>query len=810
MSRNDRRLAKKVGGGSQDSFNEALRLHQSGQFAEAERLYRQILARDPRHADSLHLLGVLAYQRGEPQSAIDFIGQAIAINDAVPFFHNNRGLALVALGQIGEASVHYERALALKADYVEALSNLGNLRLMQGRAEDAIGLHKRALAHNPDYADGQMNLGNALREQGKLDEAVTRYERAIALRPDYAEALSNLGNALHDLGKLAEARASYERALALRPDFAEALGNLGNVLHETGDLEAAVTRLKRAIALRPDYAEAQNGLGLVLDKKGEYDKAIACFERALASQPDDAEILNNLGATLQNSNRFDDAIARYEDALSLRPDYAEARKNLGGALHARAAERSGALLRERLKQASHSGVRGQYESLPFPARDPEGERYVRYITPPDILAKVNQYCFGGTRDFSKGLRVLVAGCGTGDSVMWLGEQLRDTPSEIVALDLSSASIEIASARAAVRGLAKVHFVNASLLEAPQLGLGAFDYITCLGVLHHLPDPEAGLRALESVLAPDGGMGLMVYGLPGRAHIYAMQEVLRSMTAGIDDREQKLALARSVLAHLPATNPFRQREGWENIQAGYLKDDTNLWDTLLHEQDRAYTASGVREFLSSAGLHLQAFGTYKAAPATCSLQYDLDLYVGDPAERARLASLPQAQREDLAEALDGSLALHTFYATRAPDAALDPTAPEAVLSAMSEFGSHALAQAITPGASRPIVLRNGRSITYAPSPQTQRFLAAIDGRHSNAEIAQSLGLSLAEIAAELRIPTALHWLVARRAEGTAFAPIAMHSKFTLPLRAEEPVLLVEPPANARDKADRGTAARRPTR
>jgi len=248
----------------------------------------------------------------------------------------------------------------------------------------------------------------------------------------------------------------------------------------------------------------------------------------------------------------------------------------------------------------------------------------------------------------------------------------------------------------------------------------------------------------------------------------------------------------VLANLPPTNPFRLREGWENIQTGYLKDDTNLWDTLLHEQDRAYTASGVRAFLAAAGLHLQAFGTYKAAPATCALQYDLDLYIGDSAERARLAQLPQPQREDMAEALDGSLALHTFYATRAPNAALDPTAPEAILSVMSEFGGRALAQAAAPGAALPIVLRNGRTIAYAPSLYAQRFIAAIDGQRSNMEIARAAGVALAEIAQELRIPTALHWLVARRAEGTAFAPIPMHGKFALPLRPEEPVLLVEPP------------------
>jgi tetratricopeptide (TPR) repeat protein len=800
MSRTERRLAKKsgneAGGRGQELFAEALRHHQAGQLAEAERLYRQILARDPRHADSLHLLGVLAYQRGEPQAAVDLIGQAIAINADIPFFHNNRGLALKDLGQVDAAAAHYERALALKPDYVEALSNLGNLRLAQGRSDEAIAYYKRALAHNADYAEGQMNLGNALREQGKPEEAVARYERALALRSDYAEAHNNLGNALRDLGRLDRAVASFERALALKPDFAEACCNLGNVLHERGELEAAARQLERAIALRPDYAEAQNGLGVLLDKKGDYDRAILCFERALALNMDDAEVLNNLGAALQNRHRVDDAIAHYERALALRPDYPEARKNLGGALHARAGERSGELLRERMK-AGHAGVRGQYETLPFPARDPEGERYVLYVSPADILAKVNQYCFGGARDVAKGLRVLVAGCGTGDSVIWLGHQLRDTPSKIVALDLSAASLEIAEARAAMRGFSHIRFVHASILDLPQLGLGSFDYITCLGVLHHLPDPEAGLAALASVLAADGGMAVMVYGLPGRAHIYAMQDMLRRVTAGIDDREQKLAIARDVLTQLPQTNPFRQREGWENIQSAYLNDDTNLWDTLLHEQDRAYTASGVRDFVASAGLYVQSFDTYKASPASCALQYDLDLYITDPCERARLAALPPPQREDIAEALDGSLALHTVYATRAPDAALDPASPDAILWPMSERGRDVLAHLAAPEAAITVVLRSGKSVTYRPSPDARRFLAAIDGARSNREIAQSLADDaarfLSAVAPELHIPTALHWLVARRAGGTAWPPLAVESRFTLPLRHEEPVLLVEPGA-----------------
>lgn len=800
--RTERRLAGKQGGGGsppqvQTLFAETLRLHQAGDLVEAERRYKLILAQEPRHADSLHLLGVLAYQRGQHPAAIELIGEAIAVNGSVPFFHNNRGLALAALGRLEEAAADYERALALKPDYVEALSNLGNLRLAQHRADEAIACHKRALAHNPDYAEAQMNLGNALRAQGRLGEAIARYERAVALRPDYADALSNLGNALRESGDLDRAIAAYERALAGNPDFVEALANLGSALQEAGQVEAAKARLERAVTLRPDHVEAQNGLGVALGKLGQADEAIACFRRGLAAKPDHVELLNNLAVALQNRGAFDEAIEHYRRALALKPDYTEARKNLGGALHLRAGARSGALLRARIKDGL-AGVRGQYETLPFPARDPEGERYVLYLSVADILAKVNQYCFGGARDFGKGLRVLVAGCGTGDSALWLAHQLRDTPSEIVALDLSAASLAIAEARAAVRALRNIRWVNASLLDLPKLGLGLFDYVSCLGVLHHLPDPDAGLRALASVLQPDGGMTAMVYGLPGRSHIYAMQELLRQATAGIADRERKLAIARDILSSLPPSNPFRLREGWDNIQQGYLKDDTNLWDTLLHEQDRAYTASGVRQFLASAGLSVQAFATYKASPASCALQYDLDLYIGDPDERRRLAALPQAQREDLAEVLDGSLTLHTVYAARAPDAALDPASPAAILSVMSELGGRALAALVEADAAIPVILRSGKTIVYAPSAQTRAFLAAIDGRRSNAEIAAALagdGARLLEaIAPELRLPAALHWLTARTAGGTAWPTLPMAGKFALPLRHEEPVLLVEPGSN----------------
>jgi SAM-dependent methyltransferase len=182
-------------------------------------------------------------------------------------------------------------------------------------------------------------------------------------------------------------------------------------------------------------------------------------------------------------------------------------------------------------------VRALYESFPFPARDPGSEDARRLpASRTDILGKVNHHCFGGKRDFTKQFRVLVAGGGTGDSVIFLAAQLRDTDAEIVYLDFSDASLSIARRRAAARDLEqRIRWVNGSLLDAGRLGLGPFDYITCLGVLHHLDDPDAGLRSLTDVLAEGGAMGLMVYGRYGRQARGEAAPLLRRLRVSAPER-----------------------------------------------------------------------------------------------------------------------------------------------------------------------------------------------------------------------------------------------------------------------------------
>src|SRR5262245_50659572 len=100
--------------------------HQAGHLNEAEGLYRQILAVDPNHADAMHLLGVVAYQGGRNDLALELIGKAIAHNDGVADFHCNIGNVLGTLGRLREAEAHYRQAIGLRPDHVESHNNLGN------------------------------------------------------------------------------------------------------------------------------------------------------------------------------------------------------------------------------------------------------------------------------------------------------------------------------------------------------------------------------------------------------------------------------------------------------------------------------------------------------------------------------------------------------------------------------------------------------------------------------------------------------------------------------------------------------------
>jgi SAM-dependent methyltransferase len=373
-------------------------------------------------------------------------------------------------------------------------------------------------------------------------------------------------------------------------------------------------------------------------------------------------------------------------------------------------------------------VRQQYEILPYPARDPREEAQRLIEGSPSHLLELDHYLYAGARDFSRPFRALVAGGGTGDGLIMLAQHLanRKTPAEIVYLDLSTASRAIAEERAKVRGLGNIRFMSGSLLDLPSLDLGLFDYIDCCGVLHHLPDPGAGLAALNAALAPDGGMGVMVYGALGRTGVYPMQAMLKTLAAYAPapalTAKAQLATARDLMKQLPATNGLRRNPAIGDHLAG---GDAGLHDLLLHAQDRAYSVAELAALVDGAGLAIAAF----IEP----WRYDPASYLTDAGLLRRLDGLSMIERASFAEQLAGNLKRHIVYLVRrgrARESVARPDDPAMV--PVLRAGSGDLAASLR-GKSNLKVAIDGLELRLTIPPHAADVLAAIDGKRSIADI-----------------------------------------------------------------------------
>lgn len=310
-------------------LQEALELHQTGNFDAASILYNLILEKHPRNIDAISLLGTLNLQTGNLDDARVLLKKSLALKPDNAITHNNLGSVLQASGRFNDAITSYKQSISLNPDYDEALYNLGNAYQAVGQLENAIASYKHAIALNPNDADIHSNLANSLRKSKRTDEALISYKQATILMPLNAELHNNLGAALQEQGKFGEAILSYRQAITLNPKFAKAHNNLGTTLRKEHKIEDAIKCFSDAIKLNPDYAEAYYNLGSALHTSSRFDEAIDAFKKAIIIKPHYAKAHYNLGNTLMEQNNFDDAVTSYRQAITIKPDYVIAHNNLG-------------------------------------------------------------------------------------------------------------------------------------------------------------------------------------------------------------------------------------------------------------------------------------------------------------------------------------------------------------------------------------------------------------------------------------------------------------------------------------------------
>lgn len=288
-----------------------------GEFADADRMIGRVLAVYPRNADALHLRGVIAYQIGNVEAALDLLNKAIK---AAPKSGQITGTLAVVYDSIGNqqsAEKAYRKALTFTPHDLGIRNNYGGFLKSTGKLDEAEAAFREAVRTDPTNVQSLSNLAALLAETGRLDDAETLFRKAIDTAPDNTELQSDLAVVLQQKGNLDETKSILESVLSQNPENIPALINLASVHFDAETFQEGEAVARKAVDAAPDNAVALNNLGNILTALNRFEEAESVFRGAAKIAPNDAQTASNLGHLLKSMGRGEDAATEFRRALSL-------------------------------------------------------------------------------------------------------------------------------------------------------------------------------------------------------------------------------------------------------------------------------------------------------------------------------------------------------------------------------------------------------------------------------------------------------------------------------------------------------------
>lgn len=269
-------------------FLNAQAKHRAGDLTGAEQKYLDILSQDPNHADSLSYLGVLFFQKGLYNQAIESLSKALKINPQAPHYHNNLGNIYQKVGQIELAIKHYKTALNARQDFAEVHNNLGNIYQEKQQYQLAINHFKIALELLPDQVMIHFNLANTYLSFKKYSEAIPHYLKTLKQQPTEIEAWHGLAHAYKHNNEIEEALKIYRHLASLTPEDSRIYYHLGYLNQQyKKNYPLANKYYQQALKINPDNKEVLLNSGLLHQHQGDIKRAIQIYKKLLAMAPSD-------------------------------------------------------------------------------------------------------------------------------------------------------------------------------------------------------------------------------------------------------------------------------------------------------------------------------------------------------------------------------------------------------------------------------------------------------------------------------------------------------------------------------------------
>lgn len=328
-------------------FQNALKLHQSGNFADAEQLYRQILEAVPEQPDVLNLLGMIAQEKNAHNQAVELFYRASKQRPDNPFYHFNQGFSLLQTKKLSEAEFEFSKTLELQPDMKEAVYFLGLTAEQKGETQKAANLYERALALDTQYVEPKLALCllsggleklNLLDEQicnnymikyniakkyfdaQNFDKALLYADKAAKLAPGNEDISLLLGLIYLQQKSVSDAKSMFEKTLKINPENLPALINLANASAGANDAETAEKLYRRALDISPKDFDAHLNLANMLYNCNRKAEAMDEYRAAVLVEPENPAVLRNLGFVLKEQNEYEEALGLFFSALNKIPN----------------------------------------------------------------------------------------------------------------------------------------------------------------------------------------------------------------------------------------------------------------------------------------------------------------------------------------------------------------------------------------------------------------------------------------------------------------------------------------------------------
>lgn len=494
------------------NLEKAIQLHQSGDYQQAQDLYQQILADEPSNAEANHLMGLLAAQQNQIDTAIQWFEKAVALQQGSALFHNSLANAYKGNKAFAKAEQHYQQSIKLKPDYAQAHNNYGGSLLMQEAYDDALRQFQQAVQIDPAYLEAHLNLGNLLLRQNNLSAAEKQFLNVLQLNPKQLYAHHQLGNICLQQDKLVDAEKHFQSVLAIDEEHLETLNNMGVICLKKSEPQQAVEYFAKVLALDDEYLDARSNIAATFLQNDRYPQAIRQYKEYLKLKPDNLEANYNIAVAFMSLGHLEDAIRHYQIVIEHNPQHANAEANLG-AIYLRLEQRDNAV--EHFQKALE--IDPNNPSVQYMLRALRGDKglsktpseYIKnlfdnyaiqydqhlverlhYQIPLHLRNILKEACGQESAEWN----IVDLGCGTGLS----GEEFKDYSKHIIGVDLSDKMIAVAKQKNIYDEL-----VSKNISEYLEDTKEKFDLIIAADVFGYIGELESIFKLCKKALSSEG-------------------------------------------------------------------------------------------------------------------------------------------------------------------------------------------------------------------------------------------------------------------------------------------------------------------